>query len=192
MQSYDRLILDVSEDKKVLFSCAFCSKETISSVKKFERKPLCSVCTIRSRELENAEESVAFLKEEYKDAKRKFLGDGLVLLETKQSFHPSRKCSCSCDCGKKHKVLLADLGKENYRGCPDKRTKKGQGAASEQTIKKLFKSKDCKYIGNYQNNKIPVKYICSCGKEAEVATRSITEKWVGCRECSYKARSKTR
>lgn len=189
MQSYEHLILDVTDCKKVFFACAFCSRETTHTSKKFEKKPLCSICTIRSRDSETAEESISFLEEEFNHAKNTFFADGLVLLETKQSFRPSKKCLCSCSCGKNHKVLLADMRKENYRGCPSKRSRKGQGASLELDVRSLFESKGCKYIGEYQNNKTPVRYICSCGKEAEVATRSITEKWKGCRECSYKARA---
>nr|QZX43876.1 hypothetical protein MarQu_294 [Marseillevirus sp.] len=103
---------------------------------------------------------------------------------------PSSKSVCGCEtCGKKHKALLSDLLRENYEVCASKRTRKGLGSSDEEKIRQLFASKGCEYVGPYVNNKTPTKYVCSCGKEAEVKVHTIKENWKGCRECSYKARA---
>lgn len=187
MESFEELIVDV-EDGKVTFNCAFCSRQLTTRAKTFEKKPLCMSCVLRTVEFETAEESIFFLRKEYKFAKRVFKDKGLTLLETKGTFRPSTKSVCGCICGKKHKALLPDLLKEGYEACPTKRTRKGMNSSKEDEIRELFLSKGCEYIGPYTNNKTPTKYICSCGKEAEVKVQIIKDSWKGCRSCSYKAR----
>ncbi|AIT54919.1 hypothetical protein MarSH_352 [Marseillevirus Shanghai 1] len=188
MQSFDDLIVDVEGDR-VTFCCAFCGREITTKIKTFEKKPLCMSCILRTSDIVSAEESIYFLEDEYSSAEKAFSADELKLLETKETFRPSMKSLCSCSCGKTHKVLFADLSKKNYRGCPKKRTRKGQNSSKEDKIRKLFTSRGCEYIGPYENNKTPTKYICSCGKEAEVRVHAITKAWKGCRECSYKKRA---
>lgn len=189
MQDFKDLILEKEEDR-VTFSCAFCSREKTARRKTFEKRPLCSSCNLRTLDHDDIVDSVAFLKKEFRNAKRVFSGRGLVLLETKQTFRASKKSLCECVCLKKHKVLLEDLERDGYEPCPSKRTRKGQNSAKEDKVRALFESRGCEFVGPYENNKTLTKYVCSCGKEGEVRVHAIKETWRGCRECSYKARAK--
>ncbi|AHA45960.1 hypothetical protein ISTM_62 [Insectomime virus] len=171
--------------KNIVFYCPFCEEVCSSSMGKLKGIVLCARCRKRVLGHEFTDMALDFLFEENKRMKKIFEEKGLNPQETYINSE-RQKISCLCGrCGAEHLVSLKNVQKEGFSlPCIVK-----QRNLSNERVINIFKEKNCVFLGPYENNKVPTKYVCSCGKEAEVAISKITEKWIGCRQCSYKARA---
>lgn len=111
-----------------------------------------------------------------------FKKEGCELLE-KEYKNSSTKMKYICGCGNKSEISY-DNFKTGHRcmSCAIiKRTERRRTAYSE--VEKIFKERGCELLSKeYKNNRIPLKYICKCGRKAETTLGNF-KKSNGCMRC---------
>nr|WNL50367.1 endonuclease [Marseillevirus sp.] len=112
------------------------------------------------------------LKEEYRDAKIPML--------------------FVCFCGLEGTTTYNRIKSSSFSGCEECLRKKS-GKLNQKEAEEIFGRKDFKLLSEYKGCYQKLRFLCSCGKEAEVANirRARKEDWHGCPSCKSEGVKRT-
>lgn len=160
-----------------------CGHQTTITWNNFQRGQGCNVCAGNQ-------------KFSLDEVKKQFEEQGFELLDTNY-VNNNIPVKCRCSCGNITKMPLATIKQgSNCYQCRSKKISKSL-MISEDIIRNFCDKSGCKYINHWvehkdkSGNKVgrsKLKYICSCGKEAEAIWWNF-KRFPGCWECSKKKKS---
>lgn len=118
---------------------------------------------------------------EYMQTVRKELEKKGVILLDQFTTTPGwrEKVRWRCACGNECNSMFHSVKKIGHcRSC-------GKRKHTIEDVKKMFAEKGFQLLEtSYLNNKVPLQYICRCGKEAKMSLTGLRANKVGCMECS--------
>jgi hypothetical protein len=116
-----------------------------------------------------------------------FKKNGCKLLESNYKNYYTH-LNYFCSCGSKSKTTLNSfLQGTRCKKCGIEKMKKSKFDIFK--VKKLFKDSGCVLLDEYKKSSIPMRYICSCGKESKISWNNFS-KGRRCKECGLSKRSK--
>lgn len=89
-----------------------------------------------------------------------------------------------CFCGLKGTATYKRVSSSSFSGCEECLRKKS-GKLNQKEAEEIFERKGFKLLSEYKGCYQKLRFLCSCGKEAEVANirRARKEDWHGCPSC---------
>lgn len=181
-----------SKDYKFLSCVKHKKTYKITSIcKKCKSKRTCTLCNFRSNGCRVCSRKIkkdkVFKKYDINSAKSIFEKSGCKLLDNHYE-NSMKSMNYVCCCGRKSKISLSSfLQGSRCKKCGIEKMIKNKFDVKK--VLKAFKEAGCTLLEDYQKSSIPMKYICSCGRESKISWNNFS-KGRRCNSCGISKRSK--